>query len=497
MKPVFKLNFLMASLSLSTETLAYAAPTTPTTSDSADLSQQIQQVSAQTQKLQKEVQNLRAQLRQKKSKPAVASAATVGSSGKTFLNRFNHPVTVTTSPLIGDKVAYNASDILQEVSKMNEDLSLLKERGQLFKELDKENLPLNRPVIEISGALEGQLYAVHGFGAGNSPDGIELDTAEIDFQGIVSPWAAGFAGFKYNAAPASTGSRDPQSTLYLDRGFVTIGNLNSFPMYGSIGEMYVPFGRYSSLMLTTPMTQSLARTRSATALAGFSQSGAYGSVYSYDGDQTSGGSTVFKQGGFDVGYTMTANNASGNMWDVGTGVASNIADSQGLQNTGGGTFAGFAQTTNGNAIAHRVPALDLHTKASYGNWFFTAEYIAPLEAFSASDFAFANGSSNLSGAKPQAVHAEVNYTMNVSDNKPLTFGAAFDNTWQALAANLPKTSYTADMAISWWRDTVEQIEYRHDDDYTRNDTATGSGGSSFHGTGQTRNSYTAQVGVYF
>lgn len=499
MKTLFKLSIISAGL------MALSAPAAQT---NAELQKEIQQLKRDDHQLQLQVKALKTKLKQEnhttqhrvvRHAKVPISLVTSRHSAAVLSNRFNHAVTVTTAPFVkGENISVPA-DTLEQQSKINLPLTLLKQRDALIRYLTEINAPLYRPVVELGGALEGQLYSADGFNTGNNPDGVNLSTAEIDMAAALGPWIGGFMALDYDNSPISSGNRSPKATVYLDRGFATVGNLNVFPVYFSIGEMYVPFGRYSGLQLTTPLTQSLARTRSPTALTGFSlKNGLYGSFYGYSGAQTSGHNVVFKQAGTDLGYHYNFGDNPANYIDGSVDFFTNIADSQGLQNTGGtgSQFLGFGVATNGNAIAHRVPALDAALKVGIGSWWGIAEFVSALRSFSSNDLAFGTTGSTLSGATPKAAHLEVNYTMHVR-NKPLTFGAVYGRTWQALAANLPKVSYTADVQTSIWPYTLETLEYRHDDDYTTSKSASGSGSNALAGTGKSRNTYTFQLGIYF
>ena len=548
MKSLFKLSLVSLSLlAVSGVAFADAAPS------NAELQAEIQAIMVHDQKLQHEVHMLKAQLQTKNhqqhhatkaatiSTPttvamlspntgSTASAPTTSTTSKQaaasanvahpWMTQFGHALTVTTSPLTGNTMAGDASDILEQMSKMNQQLTLLQQQATFMNYLAAEGTSLTRPVIELSGGLEGQLYYVNGFNISPNPNGINLSTAQLDVNAMVSSWASGFMAIEYNNAPISQGNRQPIGSLYIDRGFMTLGNLNQFPVYFSGGEMYAPFGRYSSLMLTDPITQSLGQIRSPTALLGYSQYGIYASLYGYSGEQTSGGDPIIKQGGTDVGYKYLFGTNGGYSFDNGIGVVSNIADSQGLQDTGNPSndpnnqaeFQGFAATNNGDAnyLVYRVPAIDAHSTLSVGNWTILAEFVGALESFNQQDLAYGtvvNGVPIEQGAQPQAVHTEVDYAWNFF-NKPINFGVDYDHSWQALGAYLPQESFTGDISMSVIANTILTFEYRRDEDYATTDVANGGnsyppGGDvpesmdDFYGTGEGRNTYLAQLGVYF
>ena len=57
--------------------------------------------------------------------------------------------------------------------------------------------------------------------------------------------------------PLTLGSGNPinNSRLFLQRAFFTIGNLDTSPIYFSMGQMFVPFGDYTTYQLSNPVTK--------------------------------------------------------------------------------------------------------------------------------------------------------------------------------------------------------------------------------------------------
>ena len=263
--------------------------------------------------------------------------------------------------------------------------------------------------------------------------------------------------------------------------------------------MYVPFGVYSSGMVTTPSTQSLGRINSRTALLGFSHKGFYGSVYGFKGS-TLINSHDSGEWGVNLGVKPHLGIIAS---DLGVGYVSNIADSQGMQynalstSSGGTEFLGFSRQTgsggNPENLLHRVGAVDLHDTMQMGPATFLAEYITSLGHFDGRDLSYNN-----QGAKPKALQLELNYKFDLA-NKPSSVGIAYGHVWEGLALLIPQRSYSAFFHTSLWRNTIESIEFRHDVGY--GSTATG-GGFEMNNTSllQLRgdnNTVTGQIGIYF
>lgn len=409
---------------------------------------------------------------------------------------WNRYVTVTTTPFTGETPAFSGSDLLFNMSSMNQDMLLLQQKKKVVADLAAQGYAFDRPVLQLSGGVEGTFYSENGFGTGTT-DGVNLSTAEIDVNAMASSWANAFMSLAYNGSPISSGNRAPNSQIYMNRGFFTFGNLDKSPFYFSMGKMYVPFGRYENGMVTTPLDVSLAKILSPAALVGFSlNNGVFGSVYTYSGFQNTGGSPIVKQGGANIGVKENFDGTNGN-YALGGGWTSNLADSQGQQTTGlssTGKFGGFAVAPAGNNLAHPVDAYDVNGHVTYGPVTVIGEYIDTIRRYATTDMTF-----NGAGAAPSVVYAEADYNLPWFDKKYGSMvGVSYGGTTQSLALNLPKDSCAVFASTSLWRETTQSIEYRHDTDYSTRDTASGnSATTNIVGTGKGRNTVTLQMGIYF
>ncbi|MCX7121475.1 MAG: LbtU family siderophore porin [Gammaproteobacteria bacterium] len=478
--------------------------------NNADLTAQVNQLSAQTKKLQREV----ASLRHKKAAPKKVKTAKLQTpvkqlhaEGETkespaIVSLWNHYVTITTVPYLSRHLAFSGSDLLYNVSSINEDLILLKQKKDLVTAMELAGYPLRRPLVQVSGSVAGQFYSSGAFtqnSTGGSPtSGFNLSTAELDFNAIASRWASGFMALAFNGSPVSTGNRNPNSSIYLQRGFLTIGDLNVFPLYFTIGEMYAPFGAYTSSMVTTPITQSMMEIRTPTAILGYSAGNFFASVFGYGGSQTSGEDAVVKQAGVDAGFKSIFRETDS--YSVGTGWVSNIADSQGMQGTGYSTtanqFSGFGATSSSNNLVYPVGAADLNGSLVLGRITFLAEAMSAVTHFSSQDLQFNGG-----GAMPAAAHGEIDYALPYFAKKyGVAAGASYDHAWQALALNFEENKYAVFLNANIWRETAESLEVNYESDYGVGTTGTGRGAASgalIRGTGLGNISVLADVNVYF
>lgn len=374
--------------------------------------QQLQQVIAQTKALEQEVSELSAEVKQLKqqkyaaqkravsrkkaaARKTYASAAPNGTTkppvpAHTETQRLTQGVTVTTSPLLGIRSSFDSSDLLVNLSTMNEDLRLLQQRQQLKQELAKEGEPAvweDRALLELSGGIEAQAFDSHPYTGPSSTD-IDLTRGELDALAYISKDVLGLMSFTYDNSPLpsnieGSGERFANSRVILRRGFITIGNLDITPIYFSIGQMYAPFGSYSSQIVTTPLPLPVGKINQRIALLGFSKDGVYGSVYGFKGD-TNVESTGIDNGGVNLGYKYSGTGPVSGV-NIGAGGIVNIADALGMQATGASAqfFQGFGMNSTTEELDHRVPGLNVHGEVDISKFNFLGEYSGATKAFSA------------------------------------------------------------------------------------------------------------------
>lgn len=397
---------------------------------------------------------------------------------------YNHFPTMTTSPLLGAESAFDGSDLLYNYSSINHDLLLLFTHQDYNDYMTSQKAANTRPIIIVSGGIEGDLVAAGQF-HDSTQYSTALATAEVDIAAFINSWATTFMSIDYQNVPVEQGSREPQDQVYLNRGYATIGDLNKYPIYGSIGKMYAPFGRYNSAMVTTPETESLARILDTSAVLGYFNNGLYGQAFTYNTYQ-SNHNNMTNEGGAGVGYKKTDGN---HPFQIGASYITNIADSEGMRDNGAASgFEGF--NVDQHDLSHDVPAYDVYGSVGFNAFTLIGEYISATESFDANDLSY-----NGTGAKPRALQAELDYTMTVQ-SKPTTLAFMYSQTWESLALNLPEKSYNFTASTSIWRDTIESVEYSYNQNYSSGDTSTGAG-SAGPTSGGNSNVITVQLGVYF
>ena len=404
---------------------------------------------------------------------------------------------VVSSPYLGDRPAFDGSDYIVNISSINRDIRLMQQRRRLYDAYTRIGYPVpHMPIIAISGKAEPFALARNPYLGSTSGD-LSLGASELDVAAALNENVEAFMSIAFDdSPPLLDGPRVNNSRFFLNMGFINIGNLDKTPFYMTAGQLFVPFGRFASAMITGSLPMRLGRTKSRPLILGYKTQhgpGLFAALFGYKSETLIGRSGV---GGVNVGYTFERKNLTA---EIGASYSGSLGDSAGLQYVGPPprrTFGGFSSITNGSERVTKVPAFDIHGSINIDTINLTAEWLTATQHFRPQDLSF-----NLRGAKPQAGQLEAGVTFKISD-KPASVGAGYQWSRQALVIGLPKQSYLAVFNISLWKDTVESIEYRHDMDYGGLQQANGAApvgvvNTPVFGTGRSADTVSAQIGVYF
>lgn len=404
---------------------------------------------------------------------------------------------VVSSPYLGDRPAFDGSDYIVNISSINRDIRLMQQRRRLYEAYSKIGYPVpHMPIIAISGKAEPFALAQRPY-IGSTTGDLSLGSSELDVAAALNENVEAFFSIAFDDSPTIfDGPRVNNSRFFLNMGFINIGNLDKTPFYMTAGQLFLPFGRFASAMITGSLPMRLGRVKSRPLILGYKTQhgpGFFASVFGYKSETLLGRSGV---GGVNVGYTIERNNI---IAEVGASYNGSLGDSAGLQFVGPPprtTFGGFSSIANGSERIKKVPAIDVHGSISVDQVNFTAEWLSATRSFRSQDLSY-----NLRGAQPQAGQLEAGVTFKLK-NKPASLGAGYQWSKDALAMGLPKQSYVAVFNISLWKDTVESLEYRHDVDYGRGQQGNGAAPVGFvntpvYGTGRSSDTVSAQIGVYF
>jgi hypothetical protein len=420
---------------------------------------------------------------------------------------------VSIGPYVNVPIQFSGNNLIINDPKINTDVALLKLRkaahqGMINKGVHTEE-DTHHSHLLLSGNLAGQAqYVQYGQQGGNGSAGnngsstnVDLANAELDFFLLSpSPWVSGFMSLTYDTTrnQNDTNSRVLNSRIFLNNAFIILGDFIHSPVYATLGQMFVPFGTYSSVFITSPLTKRFARTKARAILFGYQQqteNAFYTSVYAFKGDSHASATSRINNGGINLGYRFDISrpDISG---EIGGGWLANIADAIGMQYTGNQPqFNGFGgPVPYGNEkLVHRVPALNIRGRLSLSDKIdFIGEYIGVTTSFNPNDMTF-----RARGASPWGFNSEVAYTFRIFD-KPTSMGVGYSQAKEALALGLPERRYGAVLNTSIWHNTIQSIEVRHDINYASSKMATGSNVVPLvPGLGTADNVITAEFDVYF
>jgi len=476
-----------------------------------DIDQKLQAIETQTTNLQNEVTSLKDEVKRLKTKKQkhthkhknheaidpehlILKPASERATVAQFLQGFP----VTTSPYLGVRSDFEGTHLISNLPSVNEDLRILRQRQKLIQALEQRGQEFPRhPMVELSGAINAQAFYGRPFSGAKTGD-IDLTSVELDTNITLTSWVSGFLAFVYDNAPPTPPrvTRTTNSRIFLDKGFVTVGNLDKTPFYVTIGQLFVPFGQFATNMVSNPLPKLFGRTKARPIIFGYQDregEGFYAQTYIAKGDARNGGGRNNEFGG-NIGYDLNRGDYSAT-FDV--GMINNIANADGMQSSGAGGFTGFGASSAAERLNKTVPGFDAFVNLAYHKWSMLAEYVGATTEFSRRDLTY-----NGSGARPQGVNVEAAYKFPLF-KAPSSFALGYGHTWEALAFNLPRNRFAATLNSTIWRDTLTSLEYRHDTTYNKGDTAMGRGttGALVAATGsplgRSSDTVTLQMAVFF
>jgi hypothetical protein len=432
--------------------------------------------------LQKEINKLQYEVNQLQSHQTKA----MKNGSKANQQKSLTAIPITTTPLLGLQADYSGFDLISNFSSINEDLVLLQTRNKDEAAMSSEEVGAQHPRVLFSGFINlGATYLnPEYFGSPVSTTSLNITAAALDTTAYVSPWVNAFVELKWNSGPGL-------NTLKANRAFITVGKLNRSPFYGSIGTMYVPFGRYSTTLISDPITKQMGRTQATQGalLLGYSKPNVSTQVFAFKGNSKLNGS-LENVVGADANYYAHYSHGTA---QLGAGLINTLSESIGLQmHTYQNNLVGFS----GLNLTKQVPAYDVNAQASFDAFTLTTEFLGTTTAYATQDATYTNAG-NSAGANPKALHLEGIYNFNLI-HRPSSAGLFFDHTAQALGFALPENSFGAIFNTAIAKDLLFAMQYSHNIDYKTTQQATTAGTTStITGTGKAQNIYYLQLAAYF
>lgn len=372
---------------------------------------------------------------------------------------------VTSSPFPGVRATFEGTDLMSQLSNVNKDLQLLLELNQSNQYLASKNLPYPKnPRIFLSGQVEVTGF-IQSDARGHARSDIDLTDAELDFLIVVCPWLYGFISFEYdNGVDASlSNSRIANSRIHGDSIFVTFGDFMHSPWYATIGQVFIPFGQYTTYdAIHDPLTKELFRTMQRELALAFYNDKLQLSLFVFKGDSFTGSGNNINNYGINLGYHFKIKKLDAKL---ATGLIRNIADSDGMQ-------AAFGDPRNSEKLHHVVPGFNANGNFTLGNWNLIFEYNQALKPFDRRDAAFIPYTGHVKGAMPKAMDVELAYAFSIK-NHPSSIAYSYSRSWQALGFNVPQERMTLTWATYIFRGCLLSLELNSDKLYGSNDRVAG------------------------
>lgn len=311
--------------------------------------------------------------------------------------------------------------------------------------------------IEFHGLIEVEKTGGEDHtGAGNSD--VTLATVElgVDVFALDGWLSASFLALHEEGEP------DPWVT---DEAHFTVGNTEVFPVYLTVGRMYVPYGRFESSMVSDPLTLEVGETREEAILLGFEKAGFYGSVYAFNSDiDDRGSSDRIENYGWSLGYSRESGDLS---YDLGMGRINHIGAS------GSVTDALNDATPAVTDVNDYVTGMAIHGVIRHGRFSFSGEYIAAREAFQMAELAWRGR-----GAEPGAYGFEVGYDFEAFAGRESHIALAVQGTDEAVGLGLPEKKVLVALTMTLSGNISLALEYANAHDYGVGDGGTGNRGNA-------------------
>lgn len=359
---------------------------------------------------------------------------------------------VFSSPYLGERSDFEAFDLIVNIPNNNRALSLLEQIQNAENRLAKQGYSLpNQPTIDLSGQLRVGIDVTENESQNNElTPSFRLSDAEIDIFARINSMSLAFFNLSYADSPVNN------TNVYLDQGFVTLGNLNTFPAYLAAGQMYMPFGGMSSSTIAGAMTHSMQNIKKRGIMLGYKQSFAKASInvagYGYE----SAVDSSKKDGGLHLSLSYD------DSISVVAGLTSNIYETN-LFQQGAGQFTGFIKKAPAKK-PERVAGISGSLNLSYAGFSVQGEFVRPVQELNTTIFPKMDDKAVV----PLVVNAEVSTPLKLK-SYPVQAAVGYAYSKDALIFGLPKHRITASVITQLFSSTIAGIGFTHIINYASSD----------------------------
>ena len=282
---------------------------------------------------------------------------------------------------------------------------------------------------------------------GEDENDISLTTVSLSIEAIVNKWVTGETNFLYE----DPGFSDDDTSLDVEEGFLTIGNMDEFPFFAKVGKFYVPYGAVlthfpDDPLMDVPVTLAFGEINEKALLAGFEKWGLSLSAYVFNGsvEKTADDADAIDSFGFDANYTYESEPNELTL-QVGASYLSNLADTNGISGVVPGT------------LERLVDGWAAYLSSSWGKFFLDAEYMGALDEFRVAELADENGME----AEPSVWNIEFGLNHDWWRNLEVAFKIAGSD--EAENLSIPGTRFGVVLNQEIFDNTIWSAGYLNDD----------------------------------
>ncbi len=222
----------------------------------------------------------------------------------------------------------------------------------------------------------------------------------------------------------------------------------------TLGQVYVPFGQYSTVAINDPLTLEIGETRESVLMLTYSGKALSADVYVFNGDTDIHGDVVDNLGA-RISYQLESDQSS---FTVSLDITNNLLDSDTLGDSG----LPFNEKVGGASVALILES---------DGWGAMAEWLSVTTDIDASVV-----SMNGDDARPSALQLEAYLSGQLMGHDTL-FSLGFHQTADALFLELPETRLSATARLALSDQSEVTVELFNDRDYSESDSSNGISGS--------------------
>ncbi len=319
-------------------------------------------------------------------------------------------------------------------------------------------------LIEVGGVWQDIDYKGAGPTEPEDESDLCLTTVELTAEAEVNEWVNVAATLLYE---------DPtfgeETSVDLDAATLTIGNTEQYPLYVSVGAMYVPFGALlthfpDDPLVDAPLALLMGETREKAVLVGVEHQGFSASAYVFNGDVDEfGEDNNVESYGVDANYSM--DDDAGFELLVGASYISNMLDSDGFEEP----LADWLEEVEAMPIVDEAGLKDYvagavgYVHVGFNDFFVDAEYMTALDELDVTGTTLAGGTFEIQGVDEPAVwNVEVGYNLE-NWGKNLEIVLKYAGSDEAEGLGFPETRYGICLNQDMFQDVIVSLGYLQDD----------------------------------